>query len=75
MWMKDLPITDQELYNRLKKRKTLVVPGNYFFPGLQEDWQHKNECIRITYTMPDEMVEKGLRNIADEVRKAYDGLA
>ncbi len=71
LWMKDLPISDQELYNRLKDRKTLVVPGHYFFPGLKEEWRHKSECIRITYTMAEDIVEKGLKNIADEVRKAY----
>jgi valine--pyruvate aminotransferase len=69
--MKDLPISDQELYTRLKARKTLVVPGHYFFPGFKEDWQHTAECIRITYSMADDIVEKGLKNIAAEVRKAY----
>ncbi|MCG8335143.1 MAG: valine--pyruvate transaminase [Proteobacteria bacterium] len=71
LWMKNLPISDQELYTRLKGRKTLVVPGHYFFPGLKEEWRHKSECIRITYTMAEDIVEKGLKNIADEVRKAY----
>ena len=72
LWMKNLPISDQELYTRLKGRKTLVVPGHYFFPGLKDEWRHKSECIRITYTMAEDIVEMGLKNIADEVRKAYD---
>ena len=32
LWFKGLPITSQELYERLKKRGVLVVPGSYFFP-------------------------------------------
>ncbi|MCP4756242.1 MAG: valine--pyruvate transaminase [Proteobacteria bacterium] len=73
LWMRDLPIADRELYQRLKKRKTLVVPGHYFFPGLAGEWRHKSECIRITYAMDDDTVEKGLKIIAEEVKKAYAG--
>jgi len=47
------------------------VSGHYFFPGLEETWRHKDECIRVTYAQDDEVVEKGLSIIADEVRKAY----
>jgi valine--pyruvate aminotransferase len=71
LWLKDLPITDDELYQRLKKRGVLVVPGHYFFPGLKEPWQHKNECIRINYAMDKDTVTKGLAIIADEVKRAY----
>ena len=33
LWFKDLPITTELLYQRLKKRGVLMVPGDYFFPG------------------------------------------
>ncbi len=71
LWLKDFPITTVELYNRLKKRGVLVVPGEYFFPGYDAEWQHKHECIRITYSQQNEVVEKGLAIIADEVKKIY----
>lgn len=71
LWMKDLPIGSQELYNRLKDRGVLVVPGNHFFPGIDEDWKHKQECIRITYSQEEEKVMRGLEIIAEEVKKAY----
>ena len=71
LWMRDLPITDKELYTRLKDRGVLVVPGSYFFPGLKDDWRHKQECIRVTFTQDVDMVEKGIRIIGEEVRKAY----
>ncbi len=74
LWLKDLPISNQELYERLKARGVLVVSGHYFFPGIDEDWQHKKECIRITYSQDDDMVKKGLSIIAEEVKKAYDNL-
>ncbi|MBL64360.1 MAG: valine--pyruvate transaminase, partial [Opitutae bacterium] len=71
LWFEGLPITTRELYERLKNRGVLVVSGHYFFPGLDESWRHKDECIRVTYAQDDEVVEKGLSIIADEVRKAY----
>ena len=72
LWFKDLPITSQELYERLKERRVIVVPGHYFFPGLKEAWRHKHECLRMTYSQDEETVREGIRHIADVVRRAYD---
>jgi len=70
LWFPDLPITNEELYQRLKKRGVLVVPGHYFFPGLKEDWQHKNECMRVNYSQDSQTVAKGIKIIAEEVKRA-----
>jgi len=72
LWFPNLPITNSELYKRLKKRGVLVVPGQYFFPGLKEDWQHKNECIRVNYSQDTEIVTAGIKIIAEEVKRAYN---
>lgn len=72
LWFEDLPIDSQELYQRLKQRGVLVIPGHHFFPGLEDDWRHSHECIRVTYSQDQSVVEAGLKIIADEVRKAYD---
>ena len=71
MWFPGLPITAQTLYARLKARGVLVIPGHYFFPGLQQEWAHKHECIRISYAQAPEQVERGLRVIAEEVSRAF----
>jgi len=68
IWFRGMPITSYELYRRLKARKVLVVPGNYFFFGLTEDWSHRNECIRINYAGDEEDIKTALEIIADEVR-------
>jgi valine--pyruvate aminotransferase len=70
IWFRDLPITTMELYERLKKRDTIVVPGRYFFFGLDEPWSHRDQCIRVNYAMPDADVQQGIALIADEVRLA-----
>jgi len=71
LWFKDLPITSQELYQRLKARGVLIVSGHHFFPGLDEEWRHTHECIRMNYSQPDDAVQRGITIIAEEVQKAY----
>lgn len=73
LWIPGLPAGCEHLYRRLKARSVLVVPGHYFFPGLDEQWPHRDECIRISYAMNDEAVVKGIRIIADEVKKMVSG--
>ncbi len=70
VWFRNISITTMELYERCKARNTIVVPGRYFFFGLEEDWPHRDQCIRINYGMPDEDVRRGIRVIAEEARKA-----
>ena len=71
LWFKDLPITSLELYQRLQARGVLVVSGHYFFPGIEDDWRHKQECIRVTYSQSEKQVHAGVQIIAEEVQKAY----
>jgi len=73
VWCKGLPIDSAELYQRLKRRGVLVVPGHYFFYGLDERWPHQHECLRINYGQPAETVRKGLQIIAEEIETAYRG--
>jgi valine--pyruvate aminotransferase len=70
LWFRNLPITTYELYRRLKARNVFIVPGTYFFFGLEAPWDHADECIRLNYAMPDEEVRRGLEIIAEEARRA-----
>lgn len=38
LWFDELPITTMELYQRLKARGVLIVPGEYFFIGQKDEW-------------------------------------
>ncbi|MBV7263988.1 valine--pyruvate transaminase [Photobacterium sp. WH24] len=71
LWFKELPITTMELYRRLKARGVLIVPGEYFFIGLEQDWQHGHECLRMNYVQEDEKMQRGIAIIAEEIAKAY----
>lgn len=74
LWFKNLPISSAELYQRLKRRGVLVISGHYFFPGLEHDeWPHKHQCIRMTYSQKESVVQKGIEIIAEEIKAVYAG--
>jgi valine--pyruvate aminotransferase len=68
LWIKNLPITSLELYDLLKAKGVIVVSGHYFFNGLDEEFEHRDSCIRISYAYSDEMVKMGLETIAEEIK-------
>jgi valine--pyruvate aminotransferase len=68
LWFPDLPVTSAELYQRLKAREVLVIPGNHFFFGCDDnDWRHRHECIRVSFAMEESTVRDGLEIIGEEV--------
>lgn len=74
LWFDDLPIHSQELYERLKAKNLLIVPGHYFFPGIDDpEWQHAKQCIRLNYSQSEELVRRGVAILADEINALYRG--
>jgi valine--pyruvate aminotransferase len=71
MWFDNLPITDWELYQTLKEVGVIVVPGSSFFPGLREEWAHKQQCIRISLTASDEEISTAMERLAIAVAQVY----
>ncbi len=71
LWFPELPITTRELYERLKKRGVLIVPGEPFFFGLSEPWPHARQCIRLTFSQSEETVAQGIEILADELRHLH----
>lgn len=72
LWLPSLRITSYELYERLKARGVIVVPGEPFFYGLPSEddaWPHRHQCVRISFAMPEDVVLRGIESIADEVRR------
>jgi valine--pyruvate aminotransferase len=71
LWFRNLPIDDRELYGRLKARGVIAVPGSYFFYGLERDWPHRRQCLRLSYGQPQERVRRGLEILAEVVRGCH----
>lgn len=74
LWLPQCPLSSRQFYQKLKSKKVLVVPGEPFFFGLPEEfssWPHRHECIRISFAMHDDVVNRGLEIIASEIALAY----
>lgn len=70
LWLPGLRISTRELYQRLKARRVLTVPSEYFFYGLPEDWPHRHECLRLNFSQGAEVVAEALQIIAEEAASA-----
>ena len=71
LWLKDLPITDWKFYQELKQVGVIAVPGSTFFPGLREDWQHKQQCLRISLTATETEIAEAMKRLANVAEKVY----
>jgi valine--pyruvate aminotransferase len=75
LWFDQLPITDQELYQQLKQRGVIVVPGNPFFPGLRpeqgEPWPHTRQCLRLSLTASRENLTEAAQRLGTLVAEVY----
>jgi len=73
LWLKNLRLSSRQLYERLKARKVLTVPGDYFFFGLADDWPHRHQCLRLNFSRAPETVRAGYQIIAEEAAQASHG--
>ncbi|MGF1541460.1 MAG: valine--pyruvate transaminase [Pleurocapsa sp.] len=71
LWLQDLPLTDWEFYQELKQVGVIVVPGSSFFPGLKANWQHKQECLRISLTATETEIATAMQRLAAVATKVY----
>jgi len=63
LWFKDLKITSEQLYQKLKKQDVYIIPGHNFFIGIEDSWEHKHQCVRINYATDEATLKKGLEAI------------
>ena len=72
LWFRDLPISTEALYQRLKARGVLMVPGHFFFPGLEQAWPHTNQCMRMNYVPDSDKIERAVQILAEELDNAWN---
>ncbi|OYD97771.1 valine--pyruvate transaminase [Nostoc sp. 'Peltigera membranacea cyanobiont' 210A] len=75
LWLKDLPMSDWEFYQLVKQVGVIIVPGNSFFPGLEEEWAHKHQCFRISLTGSDEEIVTAMQRLAKVAEETYQRAA
>ena len=71
LWLKDLPISDWDFYQQLKLLGEIVVPGSIFFHGLRDNWEHKNQCLRISLTGSNQEIDTAMSCLARVVARVY----
>lgn len=73
VWFPNLPVTSQILYEKLRDKGVLVIPGEHFFPGIPEDeaepWAHRYECIRVSYAADPSLLQQGAQIIGQVVKQ------
>ncbi len=68
LYLPELPVPDQQLYQRLKERGVIVLPGHYFFPGFAGDSPHRHHCLRLSYAGDEQRFAAAMNVLADELR-------
>ncbi len=72
LWFPSLPITSTQLYERMKGKGVLIMDGTHFFFGLSSDgspeWDHAQQCVRLTYCQSEEVIDSAMQLIAKELR-------
>lgn len=72
LWFKSLPISSQELYERLKTKGVFVLSGHHFFQALDDKaWPHQHECLRLSYCAPWDRLKEGLDILFAEIERLY----
>lgn len=69
LWLPDLAITSQQLYQRLKQNNVLVMAGEHFFFGLKGDWAHSRQCLRLNFCQSEEVMSRALEVLAHTLRE------
>lgn len=70
LWFPNSPITSFVLYLRFKRYGVIVVSGKSFFLR-DENWSHRAERIRVSHAQQQEVFNKGVETIADEVQQVH----
>jgi valine--pyruvate aminotransferase len=72
LWFEGLGIDTSELYQRLKRKGLLVVPGKYFFPGQgNEAGEHAESCVRMNYVQSEQELATGIDILARELKRCW----
>ena len=70
LWCKNLTISDLDVYQKLKEKGVLVVPGSYFFFG--EKTAHSSQCFRISLTASEDEIIRGFKVIGEVLEKCVN---
>jgi len=69
LWVDHPKFNDRKFYNILKENSLLCVPGSVFFPGLDQDWDHKQQVLRFSLGASDDVLINSTKIISKVLSK------
>ena len=72
LWF-DADISTSILYQKLKEAGVIVVPGKYYFPGLKDDFDHRDRCIRLSFSQDLDTIEQGIDKLIEVTGQLLEG--
>ena len=69
LWLPELKTTSQHLYQALKAKGVIVMPGESFFFGLENEWPHAQQCVRLTYCQSPRVLTQAAKIIAQTIKE------
>ena len=71
VWFESLPSDSEAIYRDAIDEGVVTVPGHHFFQGMDSDWEHAQQCMRINYAGDTDMVCEGIRRLVAVARRHY----
>lgn len=71
LWFENLKVDSMTLYQKLKQRGLLIVPGRYFFPGQKQLSEHADSCIRLNYVQQEQQIRRGVGILAETLQECW----
>ena len=75
IWIDEEWFNDVEMYQALKRRKVLIVPGRHFFTGAADTpflRRHGTRCIRLSLTPDEGVIAEGVGRLSAGLREMRD---
>ncbi|MBI41161.1 MAG: valine--pyruvate transaminase [Leptospiraceae bacterium] len=74
LWF-DASISTTVLYQKLKEAGVIVVPGKYYFPGLEDEFDHRDRCIRLSFSQDLQTIEEGIDTLIRVTKRELEGIS
>lgn len=71
VWFEGLPCSSEVIYQDAINEGVVTVPGHHFFQGMEHDWEHARQCMRVNYAGNSDVVCEGIRRLVSVARRHY----
>ena len=69
LWIDHPGFDDEEFYDRLRQKRTFIMPGRHFFVNQRHMGEHGRRCFRISLSVDEKMLSAGIERIAETLEE------